>query len=542
MTGDKRTVATDTIAYHEVLASSLFFAAVPYPRLQHEGQAMRVPEFRERYRAVGIGTTAEDEVVLRGRIHSIRQASSKLFFFQFTSEFESVQALCNLGKLEEQGVTLADFKKCSKILQRGDIISIRGRATKTSTGELTIEATRLPQLLSPSLVPLPVKLGDDDTRMQSRHIDMLVNPSTADTLRLRSHIIKFLRDFLHQKGFLEVQTPILAEDAGGAIARPFSTRAHEFADRNLALRIAPELWLKRLVVGGMDRVFEIGQAFRNEGIDQTHNPEFTTCEFYSAYANLEDLISLTGELLEGTAKACMDLISEKLVSLPNIHVESYSRPYRRIEFIPSLEKALACRLPDLSSKTALDDVRSIVQARNLDIPEPSTRTLPKLLDRLAGTFIEPCSAEAPIFITHHPVCMSPLSKSFTCPGTGQLVSARAELFMGGKELANMYEEENDPGTQRRKFVEQARYRDHQAVDPDDVVVVDESYIRALESGLPPTGGWGCGIERLVMSFAGTRRISDCLSFGNLRNVVGLSAENRTSHTGSAAADMEKHAP
>lgn len=405
--------------------------------------------------------------------------------------------------------------------------AITGKAVRTPTGELSIEATSLPKLLSPSLVPLPFKLEEEDARIQNRHIDMLVNREAADVLRLRSYIMKYMRDYFHDQGFLEFQTPILAENAGGAIARPFATTATEFRSKELALRIAPELWLKRLVVGGVEKVFEMGPAFRNEGIDLSHNPEFTMCEFYNAYASLQDLINQTEELISGLAQHCQELISTKLSSLPPVDLTRYKRPYKQLEFIPELQSRLGFTFPDLASDTAKEDLVSLLETHNIPLAaEVKSHTLPKLLDKLAGDYLEPDSAEAPLFITHHPACMSPLSKSFTCPKTNQIVSARTELFVGGRELANMYEEENSPFAQRRKFVEQAlRYHDP---DAGEDVVVDESYIQALESGLPPTGGWGCGIERLVMLFSGARRISDCLSFGNLRNVVGLSAGVRKS--------------
>lgn len=333
-----------------------------------------------------------------------------------------------------------------------------------------------------------------------------------------------MRDFFHERDFLEVQTPILAENAGGAVARPFLTSSNEGHSKELALRIAPELWLKRLVVGGVERVFEIGPAFRNEGIDSTHNPEFTTCEFYSAFTNLAGLLDQTEELVSGLAMHSQELISTKLGSLPPVDLAQYVRPFKQLEFIPSLESALGFALPDLAADSALEELLALLKKHNISLPTDTSPNLPKLLDKLAGIYLEPHSASAPLFITHHPACMSPLSKSFTCPKTGQLVSARAELFASERELANMYEEENDPFAQRRKFVEQARHRD----PADGDAVVDESYVQALESGLPPTGGWGCGVERLVMLFSGARRISDCLSFGTLRNVVGLSAAARKS--------------
>jgi len=357
--------------------------------------------------------------------------------------------------------------------------------------------------------------------MSQRHVDMLVNQSTLDTLRLRSHLIKFIRAFFHDRDFLEFQTPILAQAAGGAVATPFTTVSTDASSKSLALRVAPELWLKRLVVGGVDKVFELGPSFRNEGIDQTHNPEFTTCEFYNAYANLGDLTSLTEELICRAAESCQDIIASKLASLPAVDVAKFKRPFKQMEFIPSIETALGFSLPNLSAGTALDDVLSVLRSNNIDLSS-DVSSLPKLLDRLAITYIEPHSLKEPLFVTNHPVCMSPLSKNFVCPETGQVVSARAELFIDGKEIANMYEEENDPFAQRQKLIDQARACALELGKAVEDVVIDEGYVQALEAGLPPTGGWGCGIERLVMLFAGTRRISDCLSFGNLRNVAAVS--------------------
>lgn len=401
-------------------------------------------------------------------------------------------------------------------------LAVTGRATRSQTDELTLSVTRLPQLLSPGLVPLPFKLVDEDAKIHNRHIDMLVNRETVDVLRLRSYIMKYMRDFLHEKGFLEFQTPILAGNAGGAVARPFTTTSPYFRGEQLALRIAPELWLKRLVIGGVEKVFEMGPAFRNEGIDLSHNPEFTICEFYNAYASLPDLISQTEELISGLAHHCQDLISTKLTSLPPIDLSKYQRPFKQVEFMPTLTAALGFDLPDLNTDTARVELIRVLQTNGVplaEFPHLASLSLPKILDKLAADYLEPFSAAGPLFITHHPACMSPLSKSFICPTTNQLVSARTELFVNERELANMYEEENDPLAQRHKFGQQASL--HRDTDTGEGAVADESYAQALESGLPPTGGWGCGVERLVMLFSGARRISDTLSFGHLRNVVGL---------------------
>lgn len=351
--------------------------------------------------------------------------------------------------------------------------------------------------------------------MRNRHADLLVNVKAADTLRLRSSIIQYIRNFLLKDAFLEVQTPILADKAGGAVARPFATSATEFPEKELALRIAPELWLKRLVLGGFDRVFEIGPAFRNEGLDATHNPEFTTCEFYRSFADLEELMSMTEEMISGLAGHVKSLQEGRLKTLPELDVDMYKPEFRRVEFIPAINDALGEALPNLSSPYATAQLIDIFTKHSLPLPTPPT--LPRLLDKLCSVYIEP-ECTRPTFITYHPACMSPLSKSFVCTKTSQLISARAELFIGNREVANMYEEENSPFAQREKFVEQGKYRDE-----ENQAVVDENYVEALEWGLPPTGGWGAGIERLVMLMSGQERISDVLSFGNLRHVVGLGA-------------------
>lgn len=309
---------------------------------------------------------------------------------------------------------------------------------------------------------------------------------------------------------MEVNTPIVGSIAGGAIARPFYTSATEFADRQLSLRIAPELWLKRLVVGGFDRVFEIGPSFRNEGIDKTHNPEFTTCEFYHAYANLEDLMSITENLLSGMA-AHIRKFNETNGSLKPTEVD-FSTPFRRIDFITGIEQKINRTLPDLTSPDALVQVKQLFTELSLEIPE--NPTLPRLLDELCSIYVEP-ECVNPTFIINPPECLSPLSKSFIHPTTKQLVAARGELFIEGREIVNTYEEENSPFEQRRKFEDQVRF----SKDANEPGEIDESYLEALEWGLPSTGGWGCGIDRLCMLFTGAKRISDVLPFGNLRTVT-----------------------
>ncbi|KAI1106229.1 lysyl-tRNA synthetase [Jackrogersella minutella] len=494
--------------------------ALHYPRLDSRPNRISIPSFRERYDDVAT-TPAAEEVVLEGRVMSVRRISGKLIFFTVKGEYQQVQVMITMSPLSDPKPELGQFRKSMRPFLRGDIVSVKGTAIRTDAGELTLQATELPTLLSPGLAPLPGQLVNQETMILNRHIDLLVNHRTSDTLRLRSHIIKCMRDFFHEQDFLEVQTPILADYAGGAIARPFLTSSTEFPRKDIALRIAPELWLKRLVVGGNDKVFEIGPVFRNEGLDTTHNPEFTMCESYHAYSNLSDLISMTENLIACLLEHAVSLMESRLKSLEKPKIQLPEGSWMQIEFIPALEETLGIKFPDLSEPDALSKLIGLLDGRTTFTQGPKL-TLAKLLDELAGEYLEPMSLNQPLFIIHHPACMSPLSKSFICPKTGQPVSARAELFIEGREIANMYEEENSPFEQRRKLELQIEsQKDNPAANNEGPSEVDESYVQALEYGLPPTGGWGCGIDRLIMLFSGASRIGDTLIFGNLRNVVSI---------------------
>ena len=249
-----------------------------------------------------------------------------------------------------------------------------------------------------------------------------------------------------------------------------------------------------------------------KGLDSTHNPEFTTCEFYKAYADITELKEITEKLFSGLAMHVNQMVENESINL-TLPTNNYSHPYKTLNFIPSLEAAMNRQLPNLTSPDAHQKVYDILQ--DLSIPSPLSPTLPQLLDRLSSTFLEP-QCVIPTWITNHPECLSPLAKSFEDPTTKQQVSARAELFVNGQEIVNTYEEENSPFEQRRKFIDQLSYR-----SSGDNTSIDESYLEALEWGLPPTGGWGCGIDRLCMLMMGVGRIGDVLSFGTLRNVVSL---------------------
>ncbi|QSZ37477.1 hypothetical protein DSL72_008575 [Monilinia vaccinii-corymbosi] len=504
--------------------------ALQYPRIEKVGKIASVKSCLESCAALQCGDSHEtNALTLHGRVGRVRKFGSKLVFMTLMQDGYEIQLEAESGMISRNQQDIhhvhgpISFEDLSKLMQRGDIISATGYPIRKENGSATLKLIKLPQVLTPGLAPVPNKLEDPETRIRNRHLDLLVNSNVAATLRLRSKVTQHIRDFLVKDDFLEFQTPILADKASGAMAQPFKTNATEFPEKELTLRIAPELWLKRLVIGGLDRVFEIGPAFRNEGLDATHNPEFTTCEFYKAYANLEDLISMTEELISGLVNLVDTLRDDPqgvkfmpFTELPQFDKGIYQRPFKRIEFIPAIEATIGEKLPRLQESNAREELLSLFSKHTLEVPE--NPTLPRLLDKLASIYIEPqCSS--PTFIMHHPSCMAPLSKSFLDIETQQYVSARVELFIEHQEIANMYEEENSPFVQRAKFEEQLRYKDVES--PMDKV--DEGYIQALEVGLPPTGGWGCGIDRLAMWLSGAKRISDVLPFGNLRNVVNLGA-------------------
>ncbi|KAI4261437.1 MAG: hypothetical protein L6R42_003363 [Xanthoria sp. 1 TBL-2021] len=491
-----------------------------YPRFVPDATARtwRTSSFSNRFASLVNGETPDvPQAALNGRVRSVRMSSSSLAFIDIVHDGCSVQGVCDLARISQNSISSTEFRDLFRRMRKGDIYYMKGQPHRTKRGQLSLLVTELPRLLSPCLHEMPTALRDPETRIRNRHVDFQVNDRAAQILRLRSQIITRIREYLQAKGYLEVQTPIMANLAGGAVARPFQTHAVEFSDRHIELRTAPEIWLKRLVLGGFERIFEIGPCFRNEGIDKIHNPEFTTCEFYTAYANLEYLTEVTERLISELITYTNQLSLLQLPSLSTCEI-SIDKPFPRIDFIEDLQGLMNAELPDLKSPDAEAGVTQMFHDNGIPLPESAT--LPRLLDRLASKYLEPL-CQKPTWITHHPECLAPLAKSFIDRGTKQRVSARAELFIGGKEVVNTYEEENSPFEQRRKFEEQIKYR-----NDDNRANIDEDYLEALEWGLPPTGGWGCGIDRLVMLLSGTDRINDVLPFGNLRNVVSLGKGGR----------------
>ncbi|MES2176496.1 MAG: lysine--tRNA ligase [Gemmatimonadota bacterium] len=391
----------------------------------------------------------------------------------------------------------------------GDVVGITGSLMRTRTGEATIRVTAV-EMLAKSLRPLPYGkeelvdgvtvrhsgFSDPEQRYRQRYADLAVHPEVRATFIARSRLVTAIRAFLDGRDFLEVETPVLQPLYGGATARPFMTH-HNALDMPLYLRIADELYLKRLVVGGFDRVYEIGHDFRNEGTDRTHNPEFTMLEFYQALADYREMMTVVEALIVAAADAV------RAVPIVGDAVPVLTPPFGRIEWMPSLNAALG------RDALACTDAELRAEAKKLGIEKTDAMNRPKLLDELFGALVESKIVE-PTFVIDYPVALSPLAK----PKRGNLeLTERFELFARGKELANAFSELNDPIDQRQRFEGQARLRDAGDLEASGV---DEDYLRAMEYGMPPMGGVGIGIDRLFMYLTGTQHIRDVILFPTMR--------------------------
>lgn len=465
----------------------------PYP--PHFSVSTTVSAFSKQYETLAAGERVNDtEVRLCGRISVRREASKKLIFMDIVTPDGKMQVMCAFQNYEGP-----DFLKVTKVLRIGDIIGVRGIPAKTKAGELSVLAKEL-QLLSPCLEDLPQVLTSTEIRFRQRYLDLIVNEQTRETFRKRSLLISSLRQYLTQTGFLEVETPILWTQAGGANAHPFWTLPARGFGMPLVMRVAPELFLKQLVIGGLHKVFEIGKLFRNEGVDPSHNPEFTSCEFYQAYANLDDLFKMTQDLLRSLLQSTTQgttITSPKGTSL------DFSVEFKRMEIMPSLEHHLQRTLPDPNSPASLPAYAELCESLGVKVAAPVT--LARCLDKLIGHVLEPLCVQ-PTFLTHHPHVLSPLAKSSVSkPGMTQ----RFELFVDGKEIVNAYEELNDPEEQRQRF------RDQSGED-EESQVPDEAFCTALGYGLPPTVGWGMGLDRFCMMLCGHSHIREVLLFPVMR--------------------------
>ncbi len=444
---------------------------------------------------------AETEVKLAGRVMAIR-GHGKTCFMDMQDKDGRLQVYVRKDVLGEENYALI------KMMDIGDTVGVTGTVFRTHMGEVSVKATAL-EMLSKALRPLPEKwhgLKDVETRYRQRYVDLIVNPEVRDTFVKRSQIIRSVRDVLDSHGFLEVETPILNTIAGGAAARPFISY-HNALDMQVYMRIAPELYLKRLIVGGMDRVYELGRVFRNEGIDNRHNPEFTSVEIYQAFADYRDMMDLTEEVVVKTA--------EKVLGTTTINYEGteieLASPWKRISMIDAVKEYAG---KDFTNVTDIEEARAI--AKELNVAVEPTFGIGKIINACFEEYVEDKLIQ-PTFITGHPKEISPLAKSN--PENPEITD-RFEAFIYGREICNGFTELNDPIDQRERFLKQVEER---ANGDEEANMMDEDFVTALEYGLPPTGGLGIGIDRLVMFLTNSSTIRDVLFFPTMKPLKAAEA-------------------
>ena len=437
-------------------------------------------------------------VSLAGRMMS-KRIMGKASFAHLRDQKGDIQIFVKRDLLGDEAY--AAFKK----LDIGDIIGVKGEVFRTKMGEISVRISEL-TLLSKSLLPLPEKfhgLTDREARYRQRYVDLIMNPEVRDVFVKRSMIIKELRNFLDAKGYLEVETPVLHNIAGGAAARPFITH-HNSLNIDMYLRIALELHLKRLIVGGFDKVYEIGRVFRNEGMDTKHNPEFTMLEFYQAYSNYEDIMNLTEELLR--------YVTEKVLGTTKVvyggEEIDLGKPFARITMVDAVKKYAGV---DFNEIHTLEEARAVAKEHNIQYEERHLKG--DILNLFFDEFVEDKLIQ-PTFLMGHPVEISPLSKRMADnPG----YTERFELFITGREFANAFSELNDPIDQKERFEHQLELK---AQGDEEATDMDNDFITALEYGLPPTGGFGMGVDRLVMFLTNQPSIRDVLLFPTMKPIGG----------------------
>ena len=472
----------------------------PYPAAEFPTNAFST-EIRENFK-----DDADREVVIAGRMMS-RRVMGKASFAELQDSKGRIQVYITRDDIcpgENKDLYNNVFKR---LLDIGDFIGVKGKVFRTQTGEISVHASEL-TLLSKSLKPLPIvkykdgvaydKFDDPELRYRQRYVDLVVNEGVKDTFLQRATVIRTLRKVLDEAGYTEVETPTLQMIAGGASARPFITHFNAL-DQDMYMRIATELYLKRLIVGGFEGVYEIGKNFRNEGMDRNHNPEFTCMELYVQYKDYNWMMSFTEKLLETICIA----VNGKPEREIDGNIVSFKAPYRRLPILEAIQEKTGF---DCNGKTE-EEIRAFCLSKGMDIDE--TMGKGKLIDELFGEFCEGTFIQ-PTFITDYPVEMSPLTKMHRSkPG----LTERFELMVNGKELANAYSELNDPIDQEERFVEQMKLADK---GDDEAMIIDQDFLRALQYGMPPTSGIGIGIDRLVMLMTGKTFIQEVLFFPQMK--------------------------
>lgn len=461
----------------------------------------------------------ETEVKMAGRLMAIR-GHGKTCFMDMQDRTGRLQVYVRKDVIGEENYALI------KLLDLGDTVGVTGTIFRTHMGEISIKATAV-EMLSKALRPLPEKwhgLKDVELRYRQRYVDLIVNPEVRDTFVKRSQIIKSVREVLDSHNFLEVETPILNTIAGGAAARPFVSY-HNALNMQVYMRIAPELYLKRLIVGGMDRVYELGRVFRNEGIDNRHNPEFTIVEIYQAFADYRDMMDLTEEVVVKTAEK---VLGTTKITYEGTEIELAS-PWKRMSMIEAVKEYAG---KDFTNVTDLEEARAIAKELNVAI-EPSFG-IGKIINACFEEYVEDKLIQ-PTFITGHPKEISPLAKSN--PDNPEITD-RFEAYIYGREICNGFTELNDPIDQKERFMKQAQER---ANGDEEANMMDEDFVNALEYGLPPTGGLGIGIDRLVMFLTNSSSIRDVLFFPTMKPLGGNDTAEKDAKQEEAAAEPEAKA-
>ncbi|AET40144.1 lysine--tRNA ligase MSK1 Ecym_5389 [Eremothecium cymbalariae DBVPG len=497
---------TQPLAYVNRQAEILGNLPKYYPSLSQLPRAtISIKEFNAKYQETLSSDAPETVHVINGRVKAIRVVGKSMCFIDLYQQNAHLQLILSYHVMKGSVGNKDDFVGLVRGLKPGDHIQVQGYPGLSKTEQtLSLKCTLPVSMLSASQVAIPPKLSDAVKRRKNKVLDYLVNGH--EVLVSRHKIISSLRTFLDSRGFIEVETPILSAKSNGANAKPFVTQLNSLGKLPLELRVAPELWLKRLCIGGMDQVYEIGKVFRNEGVDATHNPEFTTLELYKCYSSMEELIELSESLIRHICTFVDTRLAKELLQ----EMKANGDRFRRIELLPTLEKetGIDWRQVDLSNCA---EILSVLEAQGISIPD-SAKSPQQILNYLCGAVIEEkyCKSLLPTVIFHHPSIMSPLAKG------DDVISKRFEVFIRGREFMNAYEEENCPQTQLAKFESQQfckdTYEDHESM------AIDYDYVNVMKYGMPPIGGLGLGIDRLCMLLLNKDRIEEVLAFGCVDDV------------------------